>query len=124
MSTTDAGKIPNPEYSVRIGWTSDPARVEALVACVFEEIDTVKNTFIFREWMGRIRDVLLREHQDNIRENGFGTLDTNSLSEVTDALEALREDGDRLIGIISHRPELTERLPGRILVEKGVGESR
>jgi exonuclease SbcC len=57
-------------------------------------------------------------------DEGFGTLDTDSLSEVTDALEALREDGDRLIGIISHRPELTERLPGCILVEKGVGESR
>jgi DNA repair protein SbcC/Rad50 len=57
-------------------------------------------------------------------DEGFGTLDVDSLSEVTDGLEALRDDGDRMIGIISHRPELTDRLPGCIVVEKGVGESR
>lgn len=57
-------------------------------------------------------------------DEGFGTLDVDSLSEVTDALEAIRDDGDRMIGIISHRPELTDRLPGCVVVEKGVGESR
>jgi exonuclease SbcC len=57
-------------------------------------------------------------------DEGFGTLDSDSLSEVTDAIEALRQDGGRLIGVISHRPELTDRLPGCIRVNKGVGESR
>ena len=28
-----------------------------------------------------------------------------------------------MIGVISHRPELTDRLPGCIRVEKGTGES-
>ncbi len=56
-------------------------------------------------------------------DEGFGTLDAESLAEVTDAMEALREDGGRLIGVISHRPELTERLPGCIRVVKGAGES-
>jgi exonuclease SbcC len=56
-------------------------------------------------------------------DEGFGTLDSDSLSEVTDAMEALRQDGDRMIGVISHRPELTDRLPGCIRVEKGTGES-
>lgn len=56
-------------------------------------------------------------------DEGFGTLDADSLSEVTDAMEALREDGSRLIGVISHRPELTDRLPGCIRVVKGAGES-
>lgn len=56
-------------------------------------------------------------------DEGFGTLDSDSLSEVTDAMEALRQDGDRLIGVISHRPELTDRLPGCIRVNKGTGES-
>ena len=57
-------------------------------------------------------------------DEGFGTLDADSLAEVTDAMEALRQDGARLIGVISHRPELTDRLPGCIRIEKGVGESR
>jgi len=56
-------------------------------------------------------------------DEGFGTLDSDSLSDVTDAMEALRQDGDRMIGVISHRPELTERLPGCIRVNKGTGES-
>ena len=57
-------------------------------------------------------------------DEGFGTLDIDSLSEVTDAIEALGQDGDRLIGVISHRAELTDRLPGLIRIEKGAGESR
>jgi DNA repair protein SbcC/Rad50 len=57
-------------------------------------------------------------------DEGFGTLDNDSLSEVTDAIESLRQDGGRLIGVISHRRELTERLPGCIRVDKGIGESR
>ena len=56
-------------------------------------------------------------------DEGFGTLDTDSLSEVIDAMEALRQDGDRMIGVISHRTELTDRLPGCIRVNKGTGES-
>lgn len=56
-------------------------------------------------------------------DEGFGTLDSDSLSEVTDAMEALRQDGDRMIGVISHRPELTDRLPGCIRINKGIGES-
>ena len=56
-------------------------------------------------------------------DEGFGTLDSDSLSEVTDAMEALRQEGDRMIGVISHRPELTDRLPGCIRVNKGTGES-
>jgi exonuclease SbcC len=57
-------------------------------------------------------------------DEGFGTLDTDSLSEVTDAIEALGQNGGRLIGVISHRAELTDRLPGLIRIEKGAGESR
>jgi exonuclease SbcC len=57
-------------------------------------------------------------------DEGFGTLDSDSLFEVTNAIEALRQDGDRMIGVISHRPELTDRLPGCIRVVKGTGESR
>lgn len=57
-------------------------------------------------------------------DEGFGTLDVDSLSDVTDAMEALRQEGGRLIGVISHRPELTDRLPGCVRVDKGAGESR
>jgi zinc protease len=70
-ATPSAEKFPKPQYSVRIEWTCDPARTQALVTRVFEEIESVKGTYISREWLGRIRDVLLREYQDNIQENGY-----------------------------------------------------
>lgn len=56
-------------------------------------------------------------------DEGFGTLDSDSLLDVTDAMEALRQEGDRMIGVISHRSELTDRLPGCVRVIKGIGES-
>ena len=70
-ATPSAEKVPKPQYTVRIEWTCDPARTQALVARVFEEIETVKGTYISREWLGRIRDVLLREYQDNIQDNAY-----------------------------------------------------
>jgi zinc protease len=70
-ASPNAEKFPRPQFTVRIEWTCDPARTQALVARVFEEIENVKGTYISREWLGRIRDVLLREYQDNIQENGF-----------------------------------------------------
>ena len=70
-ASPDADRFPRPEFSVRIDWTCDPARTTALVARVFEEIENVKKTYINREWMGRIRDVLLRDYQDNSQENGY-----------------------------------------------------
>jgi zinc protease len=70
-ATPDVEHFPKPEYSVRIEWTCDPARTEALVRRVFEEVETVKQTVINREWMGRIRDTLLREHVERSQDNAY-----------------------------------------------------
>ncbi|MDK2784563.1 MAG: repair protein SbcC/Rad50 [Bacillota bacterium] len=43
-------------------------------------------------------------------DEGFGTLDAEKLEVVLQALEKLRR-GERLVGVISHVPELQERLP-------------
>jgi len=50
-------------------------------------------------------------------DEGFGTLDEQSLSDAIDLLNSLA-GGKRLIGIISHRPELRERIRKKILVNK------
>ena len=67
----DADKFPSPTYSVRIEWACDPARVPALTARVFEEIEFVKNAVITRAQLGRIRESLLREHTENSQENAY-----------------------------------------------------
>ena len=41
-------------------------------------------------------------------DEGFGTLDENTVQGVADVLESLRRDGS-LIGIITHRADLVER---------------
>lgn len=60
-------------------------------------------------------------------DEGFGTLDEKSLDSVMATLERLQEiagQGERRVGIISHREELEERIPVKIMVKKrGQGRS-
>lgn len=51
-------------------------------------------------------------------DEGFGTLDSESLEAVTQVLEHLSSEG-RIVGIITHVKDLTERLPERLMVQKG-----
>lgn len=50
-------------------------------------------------------------------DEGFGTLDPETLETVAGAIEALPHGG-RTVGIITHLPELTERLPWRVMVTR------
>ncbi len=56
-------------------------------------------------------------------DEGFGTLDPETLETVAGAIEALPHGG-RMVGIITHLPELTERLPWRVMVSKHPEGSR
>ncbi|WP_407563274.1 AAA family ATPase [Streptomyces sp. 184] len=51
-------------------------------------------------------------------DEGFGSLDEQTLDEVLDVLDALRER-DRTVGIVSHVPELRRRIPAQLEVVKG-----
>jgi exonuclease SbcC len=53
-------------------------------------------------------------------DEGFGSLDAETLDVVADAVEALGQE-DRMVGLITHVPELTARLPARIEVRRGSG---
>ncbi len=52
-------------------------------------------------------------------DEGFGTLDAETLEAVARVLESLTDHG-RMVGVITHVAALTERLPARLLVQKGV----
>lgn len=57
-------------------------------------------------------------------DEGFGTLDENTLETALETLSSLRQEG-KIIGIISHVPALKERIPVQVQVEKtGGGRSR
>jgi exonuclease SbcC len=50
-------------------------------------------------------------------DEGFGTLDEETLDEVMDVLDGLREGG-RVVGLVSHVAELRQRIPVRVEVRK------
>jgi exonuclease SbcC len=50
-------------------------------------------------------------------DEGFGSLDREALDRAAGALDALRAGG-RMVCVVTHLPELAQRLPARIHVEK------
>jgi exonuclease SbcC len=56
-------------------------------------------------------------------DEGFGTLDPETLRTVSDAIRGLQVGG-RMVGIITHVPELKEEFDQRLVVEKEGGSSR
>jgi exonuclease SbcC len=51
-------------------------------------------------------------------DEGFGSLDTETLEDVMDTLDSLR-DGGRVVGLVSHVPELRSRITTQLEVVKG-----
>ena len=56
-------------------------------------------------------------------DEGFGALDADTLEDVMDTLDALR-DGGRVVGVVSHVPELQTRIPTQLRVHKARHGSR
>ena len=56
-------------------------------------------------------------------DEGFGALDSESLDQACETLLSLAES-DRLIGVISHVPELKERIRRQVVVDKSGSGSR
>ena len=50
-------------------------------------------------------------------DEGFGSLDADTLDDVLDTLDGLRSGG-RVVGVVSHVTEMRERIPTRLEVTK------
>lgn len=55
-------------------------------------------------------------------DEGFGALDTETLDMAATAIENLGA-GDRLVGVVTHVPEMADRLPTRYEVRRGASSS-
>ncbi|HEX8780572.1 MAG TPA: SMC family ATPase, partial [Nocardioides sp.] len=51
-------------------------------------------------------------------DEGFGSLDADTLDHVMDTLDALR-DGGRVVGVVSHVSEMRDRIPAQLEVATG-----
>jgi exonuclease SbcC len=56
-------------------------------------------------------------------DEGFGSLDADTLDDVMDTLDSLR-DGGRVVGVVSHVAELQTRIPTQLRVLKHRSGSR
>ena len=50
-------------------------------------------------------------------DEGFGSLDADTLDDVMDTLDSLR-DGGRVVGVVSHVAEMRDRIPAQLVVTK------
>jgi exonuclease SbcC len=50
-------------------------------------------------------------------DEGFGALDAETLDDVLDILDTLRENG-RAVGVVSHVAEMRDRIPTQLVVRK------
>jgi DNA repair protein SbcC/Rad50 len=60
----------------------------------------------------------IRELNSMFLDEGFGTLDSDTLETVASTLERLAADSDRMVGVITHVSELAERAPVRFMVSR------
>ena len=60
----------------------------------------------------------MRELNSMFLDEGFGTLDSDTLETVASTLERLAADSDRMVGVITHVSELAERVPVRFVVNR------
>ena len=56
-------------------------------------------------------------------DEGFGSLDADTLDDVMDTLDALR-DGGRVVGVVSHVAEMRDRIPAQVRLVKSPAGSR
>jgi len=66
----------------------------------------------------------MRDLNSMFLDEGFGTLDSDTLETVAITLERLAADSDRMVGIVTHVPALAERVPVRFVVSRtGAGST-
>jgi zinc protease len=64
-------KLPQARYTLRIDWTCEPGREEALTHRVFDEIGFVKATPLSTGQMARVRESLSRDLEEKNQDNGY-----------------------------------------------------
>jgi len=65
----------------------------------------------------------MRDLNSMFLDEGFGTLDEDTLETVATTLERLATDSDRMVGVITHVAALAERVPVRFVVSHTGGTS-
>ena len=87
--------LPDPEYRVSIGFGSDPARAEELLAEVFEELDWLREGGE-QEYLDTVKELLRTPREEQLRDNGFWLSQIQTVTQRGEAFTATTGFEDRL----------------------------
>jgi len=62
---------PRKEYSLRISWGCDPARVDELVKTVIQQVDSLKMTPPDQTYIDKVKEIQKRNREINLKQNQF-----------------------------------------------------
>ncbi|MDZ4800673.1 MAG: SMC family ATPase [Bryobacteraceae bacterium] len=112
------------EFLVRDGWHGDEERSVSTLSGGESFLASLSLALALAEGIAQLNSASGRVVLESLfLDEGFSTLDGETLASVSDALMML-QSGDRLIGIITHVTGLVDQMPARIEVEKTVAGSR
>jgi zinc protease len=64
-------KVPTSDYQLSISFGCDPARTDALVKRVFDEIEKLKAAGPTEKQVGDVKETMLRDFETSIKDNGY-----------------------------------------------------
>ncbi|MCF7803487.1 MAG: insulinase family protein [Candidatus Marinimicrobia bacterium] len=64
-------RLPRERYRIRISFGADPERIQELTDVVFAQIDSLKEHGVGKEYLQKITEIDLRNHETNLKENSY-----------------------------------------------------
>jgi len=109
--------VDGSEFVVVDHWHADQVRPAKTLSGGETFVASLALALALSERLPELRSAAAARLESLFLDEGFGTLDAETLETVIEALEGLRS-AERMVGVITHVPELTQRIENRILVRK------
>ncbi|MEX0750145.1 MAG: SMC family ATPase [Dehalococcoidia bacterium] len=110
-------RVDGGEFAVVDHWHAEQVRPAKTLSGGETFVASLALALALAERLPQLRSAAASSLESLILDEGFGTLDTETLETVIEALEGLRSE-ERMVGVITHVPELTHRIEHRIMVRK------
>jgi exonuclease SbcC len=110
-------RVEDGEFAVVDHWQADQVRPAKTLSGGETFVASLALALALAEQLPQLRSAAASSLESLFLDEGFGTLDAETLETVIEALEGLRS-AERMVGVITHVPELTARIEQRILVRK------
>jgi len=82
-------KLPRPEYTLSIGFGANPDRIEELVKTVYSEVELLKSAGPTAQQVADVKETLLREYEQNQKQNGYLLSQIANRYEISEDLTSL-----------------------------------